>query len=45
MSESAFIVACWMRASGSPSPSALRARPRHQLLVPVAKTTAPLAAR
>ena len=38
MSASTFIVACWMRASGSPSPCMLRARPRHQLLVPVAKT-------
>jgi hypothetical protein len=45
MSASALTVACAIRSSGSPSLWAFVARPRHQLLVPLANTTAPLAAR
>jgi hypothetical protein len=44
MSARMFVVACWIRASGSPRSSALRARPQFQWLVPVATTSAPLAA-
>ena len=42
MSSSAFVVVCWTRTSGSPTPSAFSARPRIQRLVPVEKTSAPL---
>ena len=44
MSSSTFVVACWIRRSGSPAPSAFSASPRSQWLVPVEKTRAPLGA-
>ncbi len=44
MSASTFVVTCWMRESGSPTPTAFGASPRFQWFVPVLKTSAPLAA-
>ena len=44
MSSRTFVVACWIRRSGSPRPSVLTARPLAQWFVPVEKTSAPLAA-
>ena len=42
MSNRMFVVACRIRRSGSPSLSALRARPQFQWLVPVLTISAPL---
>ncbi len=44
MSSRTLVVVCWIRTSGSPVPSAFSARPRDHWLVPVSKTSAPLAA-
>ena len=44
MSSKMFVVTCWIRVSGSPTPDALRASPRFQWFVPVVTTSAPLAA-
>jgi len=44
MSSNTFVAVCWIRESGSPSPSAFNASPRTQWFEPVAYTSAPLAA-
>src|SRR6478735_3531919 len=44
MSARMFVVACWMRRSGSPSFEGFIARPRFHQFVPVVTTVAPLAA-
>src|SRR4051812_40563735 len=45
MSARTFVVACWMRTSGSPLPSPVGARPHIQWFVPVWKMSEPLGSR